>query len=454
MTLPAVPTVLSIAASDPDGCAGLAADLRTFYSLGVHGCVVVTAATVQNTKSFSSAFAISPPVISSQIDAVFSDVAVQAVKIGLIVGEGNVRAVADSLRKWKAKNIVLDPIMSAQPDGKWITERRTADAIRKYLVPLATFITPNQDEAFALTGVREPKKAAISLRSLGAKNVIVKGLRLGSKIGDYAFISGKPALFTKPFIRTGTHGGGCVFSSALAAYLAKGMDVREALEAAERFITSSIANSWKPGKGIAAVEPLGSPAKRKVLAELSDALALFETEQTACKLIPEIGTNLVYSLPNAKSTGEVAGVVGRVRHCGTFARSFGFAGRAECARSLGIVDFGASSHVARMLLEFARHFKGTRAAINLVLSPQIVRACRKVGLRTVVAEREKEPAGIAGREGKSLQGLVGETLRNSRTIPDAIFFTGSVGKEPSTVIFGRSPADVVRKAIKIARELD
>ncbi|MDO8340257.1 MAG: bifunctional hydroxymethylpyrimidine kinase/phosphomethylpyrimidine kinase [Candidatus Burarchaeum sp.] len=437
-----VPIVLAIGGSDPDGCAGIAADLRAFYSLGVHGCFVITAATVQNTKKFDSAFAISPETISRQIDSVFSDMHVDAVKIGLIVGEGNVKAVADGLRKWKARNIVLDPVMSAQPGGRGIVEKRTADAIRKYLVPLATVITPNADEAFALTGAHESRKAALALRKMGARNVVVKGLRHGSKITDYAFLGHKPVLFTKPLAKTSTHGGGCIFSSALAANLAKGRNAAEAVAFAELFIQSSIANAWKPGKGIAAVEPLGSAEQRKVRAELVEALAHFESAPVAYKLIPEIGTNIVYALSNAKSAAEVAGVVGRLRACGS------------SARSVGVVDFGASSHVARMLLEFTKKFKQARAAINIANNSELLHACKKIGLRLVLAEREREPVKISREEGKSLQWLVGETLKRERAMPDGILFTGAVGKEPSIVLFGRTPAEVVRKAIKVADAID
>jgi len=437
-----IPIVLAIGGSDPDGCAGIAADLRAFYSLGVHGCVVVTATTVQNTKKFDSAFAISPQVIALQIDAVFSDLRVDAVKIGLIVGEGNVKAVADSLRKWKARNIVLDPVMSAQPDGRGIVETCTTDAIRKYLVPLATIITPNTDEAKALVGTSNPETAVKKLAALGAKNVVLKGVRSCGKIADYALIGGKPVHFTKPLVKTGTHGGGCVFSSAIAANLAKGRNAAEAVALAELFIRSSIANAWKPGKGIATVEPLGGAEQRKVLADLSEALACFESALTTYKLIPEIGTNIVHALPNAKSTHAVAGVVGRIRRAGT------------AARSIGVVDFGASSHVARMLLEFTKHFGKARAAINLANTPEIVRACKTLGLLLVLAEREREPMNVSREEGKSLQWLVGKALGHSRIMPDGIIFTGAVGKEPSIVLFGRTPAEVVRKAIKVADALE
>ncbi|MFA6035478.1 MAG: bifunctional hydroxymethylpyrimidine kinase/phosphomethylpyrimidine kinase [Candidatus Micrarchaeia archaeon] len=434
-------TVLTIAASDPDGCAGIAADLRTFYALGIHGAVCLTAATVQNTKTYSSAHAIPPATISAQLDAVFSDLQIDAVKIGLVVGEEQVKAIANALRKWKAKNIVLDPVMSAQPGGKGIIDKKTAKAIAAYLVPLCTFITPNQPEAFALTGKKDATQAASALQQMGAANVVVKGLKKGKEIADFALLSSKQITLTKKLAATSTHGGGCTFSSALAANLAKGRSPLHSLAAAENFISSSIANAWKPGKGIAAVEPLGSAEKKAVLSELADAVALFESDNNAAKIIPEISTNITYSMPNTTSPQDVAGVVGRIRHAG------------GAARSIGLVDFGASSHVARMLLMFSKKYPAIRSAINIAYSPSILAACRKLGLSVVVADRMMEPKEISAKEGASLGWLVENALSSSRTQPAAIYFTGSVGREPSIVLFGKNPAEAVRLALKIAASI-
>jgi len=436
-----LPVVLTVGGNDPDGCAGIAADLRTFFSLGVHGCSVITAATSQNTQGYSGSFAISPQSITSQLDSVFSDLRVDAVKIGFITGEGNVEAVANSLRKWKAKNVVLDPVMSSQPGSAQMVSNRTLGAIKKHLVPFCTFITPNAFEAAALTGIHEPKKAARKLVRMGACNTVVTGVRKGRMISDYAIIRGKPFTFSKQLLRTATHGGGCVFSSALAVGLAKGANARKALEDAEATISSSIANAWKPGKGLATVEPLGSKQGQTVLAELAVALATFEAEPSAWRILPEVGTNLVYSLPRAKSTKDVAGVVGRIRRSG------------NAAQSLGRIEFGTSSHAARMLLEFSKHFRSARAALNMAKTPVIERACKRLRFRTVLADRSLEPRRVAGKENRSMDWLVRNATKGMRTMPDAILFTGSIGKEPSTVLFGRTPSEVVRKAIKLSRSL-
>jgi len=435
------PTALTIAASDPDGCAGIAADLRTFYALGVHGAVVLTAATVQNTKKYTSELALPPKIITAQLDAVFSDMQVDAVKIGLVIGAEQAKAIANSLRKHHAKNIVLDPVMSAQLGEKGIIDKKTAKAIATRLVPLCTFITPNQAEALALTGKKDAAVAAKSLQLAGAANVVIKGLKNKSEISDLCLLGSKQITLTKKLASTSTHGGGCAFSSALAANLAKGKSPMHALASAENFISSSIANAWKPGKGIAAVEPLGSGDRRALLAELADAVAGFEADNNAAKIIPEIATNITYAMPTARAPDDVAGVVGRIRRAG-----------AE-ARSIGLIDFGASSHVACMLLMFAGKYPRARSAINIAYSPAILSACRKLGLSVVVADRMMEPKEISEKEGASLGWLVGNALSSVHFPPDAIYFTASAGREPSIVLFGKNPAEVVRLALKIAASI-
>jgi hydroxymethylpyrimidine/phosphomethylpyrimidine kinase len=435
------PIALTIAASDPDGCAGIAADLRTFYALGVHGAVCLTAATIQNTRKFTSAFAISPQAIGAQLDAIFSDMQIASVKIGFIAGEANVKAVADSLRKWKAKNIVLDPVMSSQPDGLEISHARTIAAIKIHLVPLCTFITPNMHEATLLTGAKTPQAAASMLRKMGAKNIVVKGIRKGAAITDYTIVGGRHIELSKPLAHTGTHGGGCIFSSAIAAGLASGKGEIDALNSAENFISSSIANAWKPGKGIAAVEPLGSAEHRKVLSELAGALADFEADANSWKILPEIATNIVYALPNAKTTGDVAGVTGRIRRT------------MNSARSLGILDFGGSSHVARMLLTYQKYVPEARSAMNIAASEEIFRAIKKHGISLAPVDRMQEPPSIAEKEGASMQWLVAQAMRGRKQAPKAIYFTGSIGKEPSIVLFGKSPGEIVAIALRLADEI-
>ncbi|MEW6329816.1 MAG: thiamine-phosphate synthase family protein, partial [Candidatus Micrarchaeota archaeon] len=178
-----------------------------------------------------------------------------------------------------------------------------------------------------------------------------------------------------------------------------------------------------------------------VVENVKRALSLVESCEGFAKLIPEIGSNIGYALRDAKSEKEVVGVVGRIR-----------AARGR-ARSLGEVDFGASSHVARMIVEMMKFDERRRAAVNIAYSPEILRACEKMGLRVARVERMREPSGISGREGKSLGWATNEAVRGARArgIPDAIYYTANVGKEPSVVIFGEDAVGVARKAVRIAK---
>mgnify|MGYP000362527564 CR=1 FL=1 len=177
-------------------------------------------------------------------------------------------------------------------------------------------------------------------------------------------------------------------------------------------------------------------------ADLREALAFFESNPSTSALIPEVGTNIVHSLKNAKKTTDIAGVVGRVRRCGTM----------PC--SLGLVEFGSSSHVARMLLEFSKKFRATRTAINIANTTAIRNACNHLNFKLAFADRSKEPKQIEENENQSMQWLIRNSLRGLKRAPDAVVFTGAMGKEPSLVLFGPSPRAMVEKAIKIARELE
>ena len=441
------PTVLAVAASDPDGCAGIGADVRILFTLGCHPLTVLTAATVQNTKKFYSAEPISPKTIAKQIDAVYDDVRVDAVKIGLVGSADGAEAIARSLRKNKAKNIIVDPVIYVQAGEKKVVDDATIASIARNLIPISTVLTPNAAEARELTGIAvvdgaSAKAAAKKIVGMGAKSVIVKGIVKGTRIIDIFYDGRAFRLFEKDKISThGTHGGGCVFSSAIAAGLAKGRSVEEAVELAEKVIESSILHSFKIGKGMSAVAPMGDDGKREVLADLYEALALLESEPKVASLLPEVGMNLGYALEGAKSVDDVAAVSGRIRNAD---------GRAS---SLGIVSFGASSHVARMILEMRKFDRSVRAAVNMAAHKPILSACRKMRMRIAYADRTSEPRRVAEKEGASLPWSVRETMGGAKGSIDAIHFSEAIGREESLVLFGSNPAALAKKVIRLAQKV-
>ncbi len=241
------PIALTIAGSDSSGGAGIQADLKTFAALGVYGASVITALTAQNTMGVRGIHEVPAEFVTAQIDAVFSDLAVGAVKIGMVAELSIIDAIAAGLERWSPKHVVFDPVMVAT-SGDRLLAAEAVDALRTRLIPLASLITPNLPEAAAL--LDEPMasdEAAIEsqgrrLLALGCQAVLIKGGHgQGSESIDYLVDVDSAIVLAAPRISTAnTHGTGCSLSSAIAAELAKGEDVTSAVRNAKRWISAAI----------------------------------------------------------------------------------------------------------------------------------------------------------------------------------------------------------------------
>jgi hydroxymethylpyrimidine/phosphomethylpyrimidine kinase len=243
-----IPNVLTIAGSDSGGGAGIQADLKTFSALGVYGASVITALTAQNTRAVTAIHDVPPEFVVAQLDAVFDDIAIAAVKIGMLSSPAIIEAVADGLRRRAATHIVLDPVMVAKSGDRLLREDAVS-ALEERLLPLATVITPNLPEAEVLleTAVARNEagmiEAAARLRALGPKAVLLKGghLETGARSIDVLDDGAGPFTLAAPRIATGnTHGTGCTLSSAIAALLARGLPLRAAVREAKAYVTAAI----------------------------------------------------------------------------------------------------------------------------------------------------------------------------------------------------------------------
>jgi hydroxymethylpyrimidine/phosphomethylpyrimidine kinase len=242
------PVALTIAGSDSSGGAGIQADLKTFAALGVYGASVLTALTAQNTRGVSGVHPVPIDFVTAQIDAVFGDLAIGAVKIGMVAQAAIIEAIAAGLARWQHGRVVLDPVMVATSGDRLLSDDAIA-ALRSRLIPLATLITPNLPEAAALLG--EPvagDEAAIAaqgrrLLALGCPAVLIKGGHgEGADSIDYLVTREATLALRAPRIATSnTHGTGCSLSSAVAAGLAKGEDLEMAVRNAKTFISAAIA---------------------------------------------------------------------------------------------------------------------------------------------------------------------------------------------------------------------
>ena len=242
------PIAVTIAGSDSSGGAGIQADLKTFAALGVYGASVIAALTAQNTKGVTGIHDVPADFIAQQIDAVFSDLDVGAVKIGMLSQVAAIQAVAQGLSRHKAKNIVLDPVMVATSGDRLLTSEAVA-VLRRDLIPYAIVVTPNLPEAAVLTGAsiarneREMEVQAREILALGARNVLIKGGHSdGAESVDLLIGQGEVVRLSAKRIATkNTHGSGCTLSSAIAAGLARGLDLITAVQEAKAYVTAAIA---------------------------------------------------------------------------------------------------------------------------------------------------------------------------------------------------------------------
>jgi hydroxymethylpyrimidine/phosphomethylpyrimidine kinase len=251
---------LTIAGSDSGGGAGIQADLKTFMALGVHGTSALTALTAQNTVGVRGVFDVTPEFVHEQIEAVASDIGVDAAKTGMLSRAGIVEAVAASLEELAIPNVVCDPVFVSK-HGDPLLHQDAVDALRTKLVPLARVITPNVPEAEGLLGREishdEPDEDAVrELAALGCEWVYLKGGHLKASATDLVGNESHVVHLDGERIDTPhTHGTGCTLSAALAANLAKGLDVVDAAVEAKRFVTRAIERHLEIGRGIGPVNP-------------------------------------------------------------------------------------------------------------------------------------------------------------------------------------------------------
>ncbi|MEO5761697.1 MAG: bifunctional hydroxymethylpyrimidine kinase/phosphomethylpyrimidine kinase [Vicinamibacteria bacterium] len=254
---------LSIAGSDSGGGAGIQADLLTFAAHGVHGTTAITAITAQNTVAVTFWQALEPSLVRAQIEAVADDMAIASVKTGMLANRALIEEVARVLTERRLPNLVVDPVMVAK-SGDRLLDHDSERAYVEKLFPLAALVTPNIPEAEAFLGiaiasVADMKEAAVLLSRVGCRAVLVKGGHLAGDPIDILWDGGKLHELGTPRINTkNTHGTGCTYSAAIAAWLALGHDVETAVRGAKDYLTTAIQEGYSPGRGHGPVRHLNS----------------------------------------------------------------------------------------------------------------------------------------------------------------------------------------------------
>jgi hydroxymethylpyrimidine/phosphomethylpyrimidine kinase len=251
--------VLTIAGSDSGGGAGIQADLKTFAAIGCYGMSVITALTAQNTKGVTAIHPLPPSFAVEQMSAVFTDIGADAVKIGMLYSAELIEAVSEMLNKYRARNIVLDPVMVAQSGDKLLQDD-AIQAIKDHLMPVADVVTPNLPEAEVLLGQKianfeDMQRAARSLAQFGSRSVLIKGGHLEeSQSTDLLYLTEEDRFVILEAERVDSrnnHGTGCTLSSAIAAYISRGSQIENAVRKAKTYIQNAIraGAAYKIGHG-------------------------------------------------------------------------------------------------------------------------------------------------------------------------------------------------------------
>jgi hydroxymethylpyrimidine kinase/phosphomethylpyrimidine kinase len=438
---------LTIAGSDSSGGAGIQADLKTFAALGVYGASVITALTAQNSMGVHAVHEVPVEIVEAQLAAIIDDqgLAVDYAKTGMLYSPAIIETVAAAVARYRIP-FVLDPVMMAGSGG-FLLEAEALHTLVKQLVPRCSVITPNVPEARTLSGLEirtteDAKVAARMIHQLGAPAVVIKGGHLeDERAAGWAtdiLYDGEFALLRFPLVQTErvVHGGGCSFSAALAAELARDRPLHEAAAAAKRFVHHAIAGGTEIGAMLVVdqLQHIRTDADRyAVLSNVTAAVRILSSLDGFAEVLPEVGTNIGMAIADARREEDIAAVDGRIV-------------RTKDGIRAGCVAFGASDHVARLILAMMGRDSACRSTINLRYSPAILKTCSLLGMTISSFDRANEPAGE-----ETMAWGVREA--SCAFVPEVIYDLGAVGKEPMVRIFGSTAMEVAEKVKRIVEAL-
>jgi len=428
--------LLSIGGSDPSSGAGIQSDVKTFASLNAYGLTTITAITSQNTSEFGTIQPVSKKIIKNQLDSIFSDFKIDGVKIGMVYNSEIIKTIYGALKKLSVP-IIVDPVIKSTTGGMLIQKSAVSD-FKKYLIPLATVITPNKFEAEFISKNKINSKNSLQkvgkiIQAMGSKSVVITGLELKKNyITDFVMTENHDFIENKK-IRTINHGSGCNYSAAMIFSLVQGKTILESAKFAQKFTYEAIRDAQKVGKGFAIAQKKIEPRSL----ELSNAINKFIGIKNISQRIPECQTNFVFSKNSPKSIKDVLGISGRIVKTG------------NNVTKVGNLEYGGSKHVATAILAMNKKFSHIHSAINLKLQKETITKLKKNGFTVKNYDRTKEPDSVKKKEGLSIEWGINNALNNSTEPPDAIFHSGDFGKEPMIIIFGTTPNSVVEKISKI-----
>lgn len=447
------PCVLTVAGSDSGGGAGIQADLKTFMMQGTYGLSVVTALTAQNTTAVTAIEAPTPGFVAAQLDAVLADFPIRAAKTGMLFSAPIIEAVAGRLAG-KDFPLVVDPVCVSQSGARLLLPEAVT-ALRERLLPLAAVVTPNLPEAAELSGVavtdrdtaREAARRILDMKAhgRGPGAVLVKGGHgpaTDDAVADLLVLAdGRETAVVRPRLATkNTHGTGCTLSAAIAAHLALGCDLETAVGKARDYLHLCLRAAYDLGAGSGPPHHLApylrTRARLFVLDALRQAARRLANMPGLAALVPEVSMNLALAAPWPAAIGDVAAFAGRITR-----------GRDGSVYIPAGPAFGASSHMAKVVLAAAAVVPGVACAVNVRSNRRTLEALSRAGLTAAWFDRADEPREVKEREGSTLEWGTHAAL-SAHPDPasvDAVCDPGEAGKEPMIRLLGRDAQDVLAK---------
>ncbi len=433
-------TVLSVAGYDPSSGAGVTKDLETVVACGLHGLTAPTCSVIQGPLGVRAIFPADHESFRESLKVLSEETPIDGVKVGVLCDTYYVETLSEFLGQWKVP-IVVDPVLTAKNGTRLITDNGLKSLIDRIL-PLTTVLTPNWDEAATLSGqtvtdLDSAEAAARQLMAFGPKAVLVKGGHGDGDPIDLLYDGGEATLWSRRRLKREIHGTGCTLSSLLVSFLVLGYGLKEAFAAAEQRMEKTMAGSYtlfRHGYSYLSPGRVGADqaSRFQVMESLKEARDRLKVLNPV-HLVPEVQMNMGFAVEGARGVDDVAAFPGRI---GAHRGRLIFKEPPE---------FGASSHVARLILNCMKFFPHVRSAANLRFEEAFIDRARAAGMEVLYFDRKGEPEALKSAEGRSLDFLMTEALKSRGAAPDVIYDRGDVGKEPIMRLFARTPLELISR---------
>jgi hydroxymethylpyrimidine kinase / phosphomethylpyrimidine kinase / thiamine-phosphate diphosphorylase len=433
--------ILTIAGYDPSSGAGITKDLDVFSSLGIHGLSIPTCIVLQSPQGVQDVYPTPYMQFIEMIDIVKKELPVDGIKIGILWNEAYVERVASFLSGFGHIPIVADPVIESKNGTRLLTDKGLSKMI-EMIFPLTDIITPNLLEASFIIGeevktLENMETCAKDIFDMGAKAVIVKGGHLTGEPIDLFFDGKEFIRWKKHRIKREVHGTGCTFSSLMTAFLVCGYDKKEAFLASEKAMEGLLGDTYRidtdgyfyTSSGVFNSKSADRWYVLKGMKEAGEMLCRLNMVE----LIPAVQMNMGYAIRDAGGVEDIAAFPGRIG--------------INSGKMLikGEPAFGASSHVARLILTYMKYYPHVRSCVSLKYERTIIEKAYETAMNVLFFDRKNEPEQIKKEEGKSLDFLIEEALRGESLPPDIIYDLGDIGKEPIIRLFAKDPLELIKK---------